>query len=67
MRWFHTGGIFAALSDTTAGRRRRGDAAARRHGTVVSYDLNYRPSLWRHRRPAGPQEVNRALADTSTS
>jgi len=45
-RWFHTGGIFAGLSETTAGVAREAMAAARRAGTVVSYDLNYRPSLW---------------------
>jgi 2-dehydro-3-deoxygluconokinase len=46
-RWFHTGGIYAALSDTTPGVVAEAIAAARRHGTIVSYDLNYRPSLWR--------------------
>lgn len=45
-RWLHTGGIFAGLSETTAEVAREAMAAARRHGTVVSYDLNYRPSLW---------------------
>ena len=45
-RWFHTGGIFAALSTTTPDVMRAAMAAARRHGTVISYDLNYRPSLW---------------------
>ena len=47
VRWFHTGGIFAALSDTTPGVVAEAVAAAKRHGTVVSYDLNYRPSLWK--------------------
>ncbi len=46
MRWFHTGGIFAGLSETTADVVVEAAEAARRHGTVVSYDLNYRPSLW---------------------
>ena len=46
-RWFHTGGIFAALSETTAAVANEAMAAARRHGTIVSYDLNYRPSLWK--------------------
>lgn len=46
-RWFHTGGIYAALSDTTPGVIGEAIAAARRHGTIVSYDLNYRASLWR--------------------
>jgi 2-dehydro-3-deoxygluconokinase len=62
-RWFHTGGIFAALSDSTAAVAEEAMQAARRHGTVVSYDLNYRDSLWRGiggRTRA--QEVNRALA-----
>jgi 2-dehydro-3-deoxygluconokinase len=45
-RWFHCGGIFAGLSETTAEVAAAAMAAARRHGTVVSYDLNYRPSLW---------------------
>jgi len=45
-RWFHTGGIFAALSGTTAGVAEEAMAAARRVGTVVSYDLNFRSSLW---------------------
>jgi 2-dehydro-3-deoxygluconokinase len=45
-RWFHTGGIFAALSETTPEVAAEGMAAARASGAVVSYDLNYRPSLW---------------------
>ncbi len=47
VRWFHTGGIFAALSGTTAAVAEEAVAAARRHGTIVSYDLNYRASLWK--------------------
>jgi 2-dehydro-3-deoxygluconokinase len=46
-RWFHTGGIFAALSATTPLIARESIQAARRHGVVVSYDLNYRESLWK--------------------
>ena len=46
-RWFHTGGIFAALSETTPQVVTEAVSAAARHGTVVSYDLNYRPSLWK--------------------
>ncbi len=46
VRWFHTGGIFAGLSDSTFEVARTAMGAARRHGTVVSYDINYRPSLW---------------------
>ena len=62
-RWFHCGGIFAALSESTADVAAEAMASARRHGTIVSYDLNYRPSLWK---AIGGQErareVNRALA-----
>ncbi len=47
VRWFHTGGIFAALSETTPLVAREAMQAAKRHGTVVSYDLNYRASLWK--------------------
>jgi 2-dehydro-3-deoxygluconokinase len=62
-RWFHCGGIFAALSDTTPGVVAEAMAAARRHGTRISYDLNYRPSLWKSiGGPARAQEVNRELA-----
>jgi 2-dehydro-3-deoxygluconokinase len=46
VRWFHTGGIYAGLSGQTPDVVRAAMSAARRHGTVVSYDLNYRPSLW---------------------
>ena len=62
-RWFHTGGIFAALSDTTPLVAKEAMEAARRHGTVVSYDLNYRPSLWKSiGGQKRAQEVNRDLA-----
>jgi 2-dehydro-3-deoxygluconokinase len=47
VRWFHTGGIFAALSETTPKLLLEAVQAARNHGTIVSYDLNYRPSLWK--------------------
>jgi 2-dehydro-3-deoxygluconokinase len=62
-RWFHTGGIFAALSETTADVAFEAMQAAKRHGVVVSYDLNYRPSLWKGiggKKQA--QAVNRRLA-----
>ena len=63
VRWFHTGGIFAALSATTPEVVEEAMACARNHGTVISYDLNYRPSLWKS---IGGQtkarEVNRKLA-----
>ncbi|MBZ5537508.1 MAG: sugar kinase [Acidobacteriia bacterium] len=62
-RWFHTGGIFAALSETTPLVAREAMQAAKRHGVIVSYDLNYRESLWKAiggKKHA--QEVNRELA-----
>ncbi len=63
VRWLHTGGIFAALSDTTPAVIESAATAARRHGAIVSYDLNYRPSLWQSigGQPRA-QEVNRRLA-----
>ncbi|WP_193606609.1 sugar kinase [Nocardioides lijunqiniae] len=45
-RWLHTGGIFAGLSESAALVAEEAMSAAQRHGTVVSFDLNYRPSLW---------------------
>jgi 2-dehydro-3-deoxygluconokinase len=62
-RWFHTGGIFCALSETTPAVAREAMEAAKRHGTIISYDLNYRDSLWESiggRERA--QQVNRELA-----
>ncbi len=63
VRWFHTGGIFAALSDSTAAVIEEAVQVAKKHGTIVSYDLNYRPSLWKsiggHQKA---QEVNRRIA-----
>jgi 2-dehydro-3-deoxygluconokinase len=47
VRWLHTGGIFAALSNSTADLAMEAVQQARKHGVVVSYDLNYRPSLWK--------------------
>ena len=63
VRWMHTGGIFAALSESTADVALEAMSAARASGTVVSYDLNYRASLWASRggEPAAV-EVNRRLA-----
>jgi 2-dehydro-3-deoxygluconokinase len=62
-RWFHTGGIFCALSETTPPVAREAMEAARLHGAVVSYDLNYRASLWEAiGGKAKAQEVNRSLA-----
>lgn len=63
VRWLHTGGIFAALSETTPGIVEEAMQAAKKYGTIVSYDLNYRPSLWKS--IGGKQkamEVNRRLA-----
>ena len=62
-RWFHCGGIFAALSESTSAVAAEAMEAARRSGTVVSYDLNYRPSLWSAiGGKAHAQEVNKRLA-----
>lgn len=47
VRWMHTGGIFAALSETTGPLVIEAAKAAKKYGTIVSYDLNYRPSLWK--------------------
>ena len=46
VRWLHTGGIYAALSENAAAVAEEAMTAAQRHGTIVSFDLNYRPSLW---------------------
>ena len=63
VRWFHTGGIFAAFSDTTPQLVIEAVQAARKHGTIVSYDLNYRPSLWKSiGGQQRAQEVNREIA-----
>jgi len=63
IRWFHTGGIFAGLSETTPEVIIEAVTTAKKHGTIVSYDLNFRNSLWRD---IGGQEkareVNRAIA-----
>jgi 2-dehydro-3-deoxygluconokinase len=62
-RWLHTGGIFCALSETTPDVALEAVQAARKHGTIISYDLNYRESLWKAigGKPRA-QEVNRRLA-----
>ena len=62
-RWLHTGGIFCALSPTTPDVALEAMQAAKRYGTIVSYDLNYRASLWKSmggKKQA--QEVNRRIA-----
>jgi len=62
-RWFHTGGIFAALSESTAEVTIEACKAAQKYGTIVSYDLNYRPSLWKSIGGLEKaQEVNREIA-----
>ncbi|MCQ2352503.1 MAG: sugar kinase [Victivallaceae bacterium] len=63
VRHFHTGGIFAALSDTTPGVVIEALKAAKKYGTVTSYDLNYRPSLWKSIGGLErAREVNREMA-----
>jgi 2-dehydro-3-deoxygluconokinase len=63
VRWLHTGGIFAALSDTTPKLAIEAVQAAKKHGTIVSYDLNYRPSLWKSiGGQKRAQEVNKEIA-----
>jgi len=63
VRWLHTGGIFAALSETTPLLVLEAVRKAKEHGVAVSYDLNYRPSLWKS---IGGQdrarEINREIA-----
>ena len=62
-RWFHTGGIFCALSETTPEVAIEALKCAKKHGVMISYDLNYRESLWKS---AGgkkaAQQVNRLIA-----
>ncbi len=63
VRWFHTGGIFAGLSATTADVVLEAMAAARKTGAVISYDLNYRASLWKDIGGKDKaMEVNRRIA-----
>lgn len=64
VRWFHTGGIFAALSETTGDVVIEAAQIAKKYGTVVSYDLNYRPSLWKGFGGIEKcQEINRKIAE----
>ncbi|MFT0846307.1 sugar kinase [Actinomycetaceae bacterium L2_0104] len=63
VRWLHTGGIYAALSEQTARTVLAAVKAAKKYGTIVSYDLNYRPSLWKSTGgQAKAQEVNSEIA-----
>ena len=63
VRWFHTGGIFAALAPNTSQTVIEAVQAAKKHGTIVAYDLNYRASLWKSQGgKEGAQKVNRKIA-----
>ncbi|MFA5687580.1 MAG: sugar kinase [Kiritimatiellales bacterium] len=63
VRWFHTGGIFAALSETTGPLVIEAAKIAKKYGTMVSYDLNYRPSLWKEFGGLEKcREINREIA-----
>jgi 2-dehydro-3-deoxygluconokinase len=63
VRWFHTGGIYAALSGTTPDVIISAMKAAKKYGTVISYDLNYRPSLWKSiGGPSRAREINKEIA-----
>jgi 2-dehydro-3-deoxygluconokinase len=63
VRWLHSGGIFAALSPSTAALTMEVMGVARANGTIVSYDLNFRPSLWKsHGGIERAIEVNREIA-----
>ncbi|HZR95504.1 MAG TPA: sugar kinase [Gaiellaceae bacterium] len=63
-RWFHCGGIFAALGAGTSALALEAMQAARAHGTIVSFDLNYRPSLWKALGGTGAAaEANRGLVE----
>jgi len=59
VRWFHSGGIFAALSATTAELILEGMQAAKHGGAVTSFDLNYRPKLWQS--VGGPERAQQVL------
>ena len=62
-RWFHTGGIFAGLSETTPDVVLEALQAAKKYGVMVSYDLNYRSSLWNDiGGKAKAQEINKEFA-----
>ena len=63
VRWFHTGGIFAALASNTAEAVIEAVQVAKKYGTIVAYDLNYRASLWKSQGgKEGAQRVNREIA-----
>lgn len=63
VRWFHTGGIYAALSKQSCETVLDAIRTAKKYGTIISYDLNYRPSMWSEiGGHAKAQEVNREIA-----
>ena len=63
VRWLHTGGIYAALSEQACETVIAACKAAKKYGTIVSYDLNYRPSMWEAIGGlAKAQEVNKEVA-----
>ena len=63
VRWLHTGGIYAALSETSAQTILVAIKTAKKYGTIVSYDLNYRPSMWSAiGGQAKAQEINKEIA-----
>ncbi len=64
VRWFHTGGLFAALSETAGELQIEGMRAARSHGAVVSFDLNHRARLWKVR---GGSDTARRFLDRATA
>ena len=62
-RWFHCGGIFTALSETTVDVAEEAMLAAKKSGTIISYDLNYRSFLWKDiGGKEKAREVNRRIA-----
>ncbi|MGN0160374.1 MAG: sugar kinase [Lachnospiraceae bacterium] len=63
VRWLHTGGIYAALSEQSCETVLAAIKTAKKYGTIVSYDLNYRPSMWSAiGGQAKAQEVNKEIA-----
>ena len=64
VRWLHTGGIYAALSEQSCETVLAAIKTAKKYGTIVSYDLNYRPSMWSAiGGQAKAQEVNKEIAN----
>ncbi len=64
VRWLHTGGIYAALSEQSCETVIEVIKTAKKYGTVVSYDLNYRPSMWSAiGGKEKAQQVNREIAE----